>query len=111
MVEDQNGNPLAPGNSVSVTVEGQNVKARGAVSVTLDDVTTPGPGRTEFSFSIGVEDPESEDAPRVDEIVIEVSGPNGEVKASRVASGSARRSGAAALVTGRPVVGRMPHEM
>ena len=110
-VSDQHGNPLAPGTTITVTVEGQNVKARGDVAVSLGDFVEPGPKTTAFQFSITVADPQSEDAPRVDEIKIGVSGPNGSVSDSRVRSGSARRSGAGGLAPGRTVVGKMPHEM
>ena len=103
VVSDPNGNPLSAGTSVTVTAEGENVVARGDVDVVLRDELSPGPGRTEFRFTIGVDDPTSEDAPRVDEILIKVSSENGDVVASRPAQGRARRAGAGLLVPGRPV--------
>lgn len=49
-VKDQNNNPLAPGTSISVQVEGENVVARGSVSLTLGD--TQSRSATRFSFII-----------------------------------------------------------
>ena len=109
-VSDGNGHPLAAGNQISVTVDGENVVARGALSTTLRDEVRPGPDRTAFQFTVSEDDPEGEEPGRIDEILIEVTGPNGTVRAQRTRGEGARRAGVGALVTGRPVVGRMPHE-
>ena len=106
VVSDQNGNPLTKGTSITVTVEGTNVKAVGNVALTLDDEVFPGPGRTEFSFSIVVDDPTSDDAPNVDEIRIDVAGANGTVSASR--TGGAGRRGDNYLAPGIPVIAPDP---
>lgn len=49
-VKDQNNNPLAPGTSVSVTVEGENVVGRGALSFSMGD--TQSKSATRFSFIV-----------------------------------------------------------
>lgn len=82
-VKDPNGNPLSEGTSINVSVEGTNVKTRGQVQVNLGDIVGAGPGRTQFEFSIGVADTESEESPSVDEIKISVTGPNGNVEGTR----------------------------
>lgn len=49
-VKDQNDNPLAPGTTVSVSVEGENVKAAGATSFQMPD--TQSKGYTKFRFVV-----------------------------------------------------------
>jgi len=49
-VGDQNGNPLAGGTSISVTVEGDDVDAQGDLSVLLPD--TQSPAWTQFNFLV-----------------------------------------------------------
>lgn len=90
-VWDQNQNPLAPGTSISVKVEGTKVKAVGNTSVQLDDTAfiggltwnhvARGPGITEFTFR-AVEDLEIDEdgTPTVELITILVSGPNGSLE-------------------------------
>ena len=100
-VEDFNGNPLAPGTTLSVRAEGTKVKAVGNTSVTLEDTAfrdqngdgdildyedvLRGPGLTNFTFRVVAEEVEApaegetstEDEPEVEAVTIKVSGPNG----------------------------------
>lgn len=94
---DENGNPLAPGTTVSVQADGTKVKATGNVNVTLDDTAfrdgngdgdaldyedvIRGPGVTEFTFR-AVDDLEPDEAgsPTLETISILVSGPNGSLE-------------------------------
>ncbi|MDT0630655.1 Ig-like domain-containing protein [Rubrivirga sp. S365] len=110
VVSDGSGHPLAAGTQISVAVEGQNVVPRGDLDVSLVDEVRSGPGRTEFQFAVREDDPAGDPA-RVDEILIDVTGPNGSVRAHRVrGEAGARRPGVGVLTPGRPVVGTMPHE-
>ncbi len=72
-VADGNGNPIASGNTISVTVEG-NVKAQGDISINMPD--TQSRGWTQFSFTVLDADPEKNETAPVT-IKIEVDGPNG----------------------------------
>lgn len=72
-VADGNGNPIASGNTISVTVEG-NVKAQGDISVNMPD--TQSRSWTQFSFVVLDADPEKTELSPVT-IKIEVDGPNG----------------------------------
>ena len=94
----ENGNPLAPGTTISVEAEGTRVQATGNTSVTLDDTTVEddgtgsfeqdnvvtGEGITDFTFRVVEEEPgeEEEDppSPSVEAITINVSGPNGQLE-------------------------------
>lgn len=90
-VVDQNGNPLAPGTSISVQVEGTKVKAVGNTNVQIDDTAflggltyghvARGAGITQFRFR-AVEDLEIDEdgTPTVETITILVSGPNGSIE-------------------------------
>lgn len=97
-VSDGNNNPLAPGNTVSVRVEGTKVKSVGNTNVQIDDTrfadlngdgdfldyedVIRGPGITEFTFR-AVEDlrlDEESGTPVVESITIVVSGPNGNLE-------------------------------
>lgn len=49
-VSDQNDNPLAEGNTISVEIEGEGVEASGDISVDLPD--TQSPAWTSFSFTV-----------------------------------------------------------
>ncbi len=70
-VADGNGNPIASGNTITVTVEG-NVKAQGDISINMPD--TQSRGWTQFSFVVLDADPDkTEQAPVT--IKIEVNGP------------------------------------
>lgn len=73
-VGDQNGNPLAGGTSVDVTVEGEKVNAQGDLSVIIPD--TQSPGWTQFNFLVfDTEDTVNVVSPVT--ISIETTGPNG----------------------------------
>lgn len=50
MVADQNGNPLAPGQNINVSVEGENISARGELNINLPD--THNKVWTQFSFLV-----------------------------------------------------------
>lgn len=84
-VMDDNGNPMAAGTTISVTVEGQEINVIGDVSVTLGDVMTPGPGNTEFSFTVSDANFDL-NAEQPVQVTIKVDGPNG--SASRTLTGS-----------------------
>ncbi len=82
-VMDENGNPLAPGNSYSVNVNTSgDAEAGGDVSISMPDVQF---GHTNFSFTVVDSKPEEEN-PSAITISIEVSGPNG--RASKSISGT-----------------------
>ncbi|NND71409.1 MAG: hypothetical protein HKN43_07505 [Rhodothermales bacterium] len=98
-VNDRNGNPLAEGTSIGVSVAGEKVIATGNVATRLSDTiflnggTTyadvlRGPGITEFSFAV-VEDPDgdSEDTPSIAQVTVSVSGPNGNLELTYGVSG------------------------
>ena len=72
-VQDQNGNPLTGGTTITVTADGDNVKLTGDGSVTLPD--TQNPRWTQFGFSVA--DTDSSDTPRPISIKIFTSGSNG----------------------------------
>ncbi len=80
-VYDQHENPLAAGTSISVSIEGENVKVIGDTDVTLDDALFGGPKVTEFQFTIARSETVDEQGnplpARVDAVKIEVNGPNG----------------------------------
>ncbi|MGB3541332.1 hypothetical protein [Rubrivirga sp.] len=82
-VSDGLGNPLAEGSTYTVSVEGENVAVKDGESATMPDTQDRGVNRTQFQFTIGADDPNGEDAPRLDKIEISVSGPNGSVSAAR----------------------------
>jgi hypothetical protein len=73
-VGDQNGNPLAGGTSITVSVEGDDVEAQGDLEVLLPD--TQSPAWTQFNFL--VYDTDSVNVAKPVTIRIETSGPNGE---------------------------------
>lgn len=77
-VQDQNGNPLASGTSISVKVEGENVESRGDLNVNLPD--TQSKVWTHFSFFITDKDTINKSRPVY--ITIETTGPNGGDKIS-----------------------------
>ena len=81
-VDDPNGNPLAEGTSITVTVDGENIAVQGQAAVTLADHLMPGSGRTQFRFAI-VSTGTAESPPSVSQIQIAVTGPNGSVTAFR----------------------------
>ena len=74
-VGDQNGNPLAGGTSITVSVEGDDVEAQGDLEVSLPD--TQSPAWTQFNFLVY----DTEDSVNVVKPVtirITTTGPNGE---------------------------------
>lgn len=73
-VRDQNNNPLAQGNSISVQVEGEGTKASGDLGVTLPD--TQSPSWTSFLFT--VEDISDSTYVRPVTVKIKNTGPNGD---------------------------------
>lgn len=83
-VQDENGNPLSGGTSISVAVEGENVKSTGDVVVSLPD--TQDKEWTRFSFVVTSQD--STNNIRPVNIKITADGPNG--KKALSISGSAR---------------------
>ncbi len=81
-VMDVNGNPLAPGNSFTVTVNtGGDAVATGDVNVRMPDVQV---GHTNYSFTV-VDGKADEYNPSDISVTINVSGPNG--TGSKTASG------------------------
>ncbi len=87
-VTDQQGNPLAPGTTISVVAEGTQVQATGNTNVTLGDAgfdssgnIRRGPGITEFTFRTAADpDPENPMPPELETITVTVSGPNGNLE-------------------------------
>jgi len=77
-VKDQYGNPLSNGQTITVTVEGDNIKGRGDLSLTLPD--TQSKGWTQFSFSIS--DSDTLDVARSVSVSIKTNGANGGTKYS-----------------------------
>lgn len=73
IVADENNNPIASGNNISVTIEG-NVKARGDLNVQMPD--TQSRAWTVFSFSIEDADPDKNELSQV-YIKIQTNGVNG----------------------------------
>ena len=78
-VMDQNGNPLAPGNTyyVQVSTSG-DAEAAGDIAVSMPDVQF---GHTSFGFSVTDSKPD-EDNPSAITIHVDVSGPNGRASIS-----------------------------
>jgi hypothetical protein len=73
-VGDQNGNPLAGGQTISVSVEGENVKSQGDVSLTLPD--TQSASWTQFYFLVYDTETDTVNVKPVT-VRVETSGPNG----------------------------------
>lgn len=74
-VGDQNGNPLAAGTGITVTVDGEDVEAQGDLEVTLPD--TQSPFWTQFNFLVyDIVDTVVVNKPVT--IRIETTGPNGD---------------------------------
>ena len=73
-VGDQNGNPLAGGTSIQVTVEGDDVDAQGDLDVSLPD--TQSPAWTQFNFLV-YDTVDSVNVAKPVTIRIVTSGPNG----------------------------------
>ncbi len=86
-VSDRFGHPLAAGTRIEVDADGINVEAIGDVDVTLGDNLCPGPGKTEFRFSVVEGDEIGEDdlplPPSIETITITINGPNGSLQLTR----------------------------
>jgi hypothetical protein len=78
-VQDQNGNPLAEGTEISVSIEAGDIKAVGNIDVSLPD--TQSPSWTTFSFSLIDAKPDTAFANQA-AIKINTSGPNGSAQIS-----------------------------
>ena len=78
-VHDQNNNPLAPGTSIKVEVNGDNVSSIGDVSITMPDTQARGYGSTQFSFTLYDTDEENVITKPVI-VIISSDGPNGSGK-------------------------------
>lgn len=76
VLKDQNDNPLSSGTSVTVAVEGDNLKVTGDVNITLHD--TQSRVWTQFSFTVVNKDSTSNVRPV--NINISTDGPNGYAK-------------------------------
>ncbi len=74
-VGDQNGNPLAGGTSITVSVEGDDVDAQGDLDVSLPD--TQSPAWTQFNFLV-YDTVDSVNVAKPVTIRIATTGPNGE---------------------------------
>ncbi|MFA5668319.1 MAG: carboxypeptidase regulatory-like domain-containing protein [Balneolaceae bacterium] len=74
-VTDLNGNPM-PAGTKFVIKTGEGIEVTGSGDFTLGDYLLPGPGATEFNFSIRDIDDENDD-PADLTILIEVTAPNG----------------------------------
>lgn len=78
-VSDQNGNPLAGGTNISVSVESGDVDAVGNTNLTLPD--TQSPAWTNFGFSLVDSAPDSNVVNAVN-VKISTTGPNGNLEAT-----------------------------
>ncbi|QOJ30147.1 MAG: hypothetical protein HRU80_15220 [Ignavibacteriales bacterium] len=84
-VKDQNNNPLAPGTTITVNVEGENVDARGSIAVTMGD--TQSRLATRFSFVV-TDNKDTSNVPKPVFITVSTDGSNG--RASIIISGISR---------------------
>ncbi len=73
-VSDENGNPLAKGTTISVSVSGSNVAAQGDVAVTLPD--TQSKTWTQFSFQV-YDTADTVNVAGPVSVIISTNGPNG----------------------------------
>lgn len=89
-VTDINGNPMPAGTDISVE-GGEDIEVTGATDFTLGNNLFPGPGSTEFSFSIRDTDEESND-PADLTIKITVTSPSGEESVFSGISGTRRKT-------------------
>ncbi|MCS7229494.1 MAG: Ig-like domain-containing protein [Candidatus Kryptonium sp.] len=72
-VSDQNGNPLAGGTTIKVSIDGKDIKALGDLDITLPDTRD----RSWTRFSFAIQDTTGDDTPRPVLIRISTTGPNG----------------------------------
>lgn len=89
-VTDMNGNPMAEGTQITVEA-GQGMEVTGDTDFTLGNHLFPGPGATEFNFSIRDTDDESND-PADLTINISVTTPSGNTTTYTEISGTRRKS-------------------
>lgn len=88
-VTDLNGNPMAAGTQISIEA-GEGMEVTGDADFTLGNFLFPGPGSTDFSFSIRDTDEESVDAAALT-ITISVTAPSGD-RTSYSINGTRRKS-------------------
>ncbi len=79
-IDDINGNPLAPGTTITVSAEGEGITVLGDVSITLPDTQGRGPGLTEFRFTLEDVDGDVNEQKAV-EVKIDIISPNGNIAA------------------------------
>jgi hypothetical protein len=72
-VSDQNGNPLAGGTTIRVTIDGKDIRALGDLDITIPDTRD----RSWTRFSFAIQDTTSDTVERPVLIRISASGPNG----------------------------------
>ncbi|MCC6550120.1 MAG: Ig-like domain-containing protein [Ignavibacteriaceae bacterium] len=84
-VKDQNNNPLAPGTAITVTVEGENVDARGNISIQMGD--TQSRFATRYSFVV-TDNKDTVNVPKPVFITVSTTGSNG--RGSIIISGISR---------------------
>jgi len=89
-VTDLNGNPMAAGTQIAIE-GGEGIEITGDTDITLGNHLFPGPGATEFSFSIRDTDDESND-PADLTIKITVTSPSGNVTTYSGISGTRRKA-------------------
>ncbi|MEQ8525613.1 carboxypeptidase regulatory-like domain-containing protein [Gracilimonas sp.] len=89
-VTDLNGNPMAAGTEISID-GGDDIEVTGDTDFTLGNYLYPGPGATEFQFSIRDTDEESAD-PADLTIKISVTTPSGQQTTYSGISGTRRKS-------------------
>lgn len=89
-VTDMNGNPMAAGTQIKVEA-GQGIEVTGDADFTLGNHLFPGPGATEFNFSIRDTDDQSND-PADLTINISVTTPSGNTTTYTEISGTRRKS-------------------
>lgn len=89
-VTDLNGNPMAAGTSISVDA-GEGIELTGDVNLTLGNYIFPGPGATEFTFSIRDIDEDSNE-PADLSINITVVSPSGNETTLTPISGTRRKT-------------------
>ncbi len=72
-VSDQNGNPLAGGTTITVSIDGKDIRALGDLNVVLPDTRD----RSWTRFSFAIQDTTADDVERPVLIRISTTGPNG----------------------------------
>lgn len=77
-VSDQNGNPLAGGTTITVSIDGKDIRALGDLNITLPDTRD----RSWTRFSFAIQDTTADDTERPVLIRISTTGPNGSATVS-----------------------------